>query len=1284
MELRNWLGSHHQVNVVVPSVVSADQYSSSSSTSQHHHLHHYHHPQDTSSHHHSQARLNHQSQQQQLLQLAQLQHHHHHQQQQQHISQINNNTSNNQIITDPSSNADYFLHIQNSTVPNSTNLSKKQRLEQLNLLTTAAAVAAASVPTSILNDTSNLVSDSPPLLTTNVANHRTQPSKVLKQQQQSSSKKQQLQLIDNDQQRHDGGEAVTQGSSSSQISSTTTEDDSTARHHHYHHHHHHHHLLLTSPVPSQVPELIDSSKISVQSLKRKHDDSIDMTVKQQQQELVTSSSSATSSVSAAVVSQASIISTNANGIHYETGAIGNVQPAQQVHTTTQKYQQQQQSQQLSVVAMQEQQDQKQPVAPTNDGDYQLVQNEVLYSMTNSYEVLEFLGRGTFGQVVKCWKKGTNEVVAIKILKNHPSYARQGQIEVSILSRLGQENADEYNLVRAYEVFTHKNHTCLVFEMLEQNLYDFLKQNKFSPLPLKCIRPIVQQVLVALHKLKQLGLIHADTKPENIMLLDPIRQPYKVKVIDFGSASPVSKAITSTYLQSRYYRAIEILLGLPFCEAIDMWSLGCVIAELFLGWPLYPGSSEYDQIRYISQTQGLPPQSMLSNGTKTQRFFNRDERESPYPFWRLKTPEEHEAETGIKSKEARKYIFNCLDDMAQINVPSDLEGVELVAEKLDRREFVDILKRMLHLDQEYRITPAEALNHPFVTMAHLVDFAHCNNVRHSVQMMEVCKRSKPPTVPVNLVSDLNSSFLNGFNGQMTFASAQQMALQQQQQAAQQQAQQAQQLQAFRTTQGRGGDIYVSYPIPAAAASYIPNIALTQQLAQAQAAAAHAARQQIPALSLIPPYQDLGSPLFGTQTAAAMLSIPTQLPLGTLQPIGIPISLPMVQADQTRHFLINNNATATWGPANQFLVPPTFAAAAAAVARRNSVLLQDADQLWRAPLMSFDPNIDSTQQQQQSTSNKVSAATALYPLELNDSRMFARINHQHQPTSSTNSSNSSNNRCQRYVPKDVNINNNNNNSNRRYNSNNDQTKINSSIKLINQLNAQQQQQQHYIQQSYPVQQTQQQQYVGTTASTSSCGSSSSSSVASMPLSQHDNPQRPVSVITLSSDSDDEKDITPTHQRTVFNAPPIISNPSSKHKHLQQVPVNDHKSHDNKQQIKKERLSIDTTNNIIQQYQMPSSLLLNPSSNSKPEPTFYDYQQHQHDCRQQALLGSLVYNDPRHMSLFLSPNSFVTTASHHAHHPSAHQLYSSMSPTTAAAALAAAAAAQTNRHHHHRRLY
>ncbi|XP_059385063.1 homeodomain-interacting protein kinase 1-like isoform X5 [Carassius carassius] len=373
-----------------------------------------------------------------------------------------------------------------------------------------------------------------------------------------------------------------------------------------------------------------------------------------------------------------------------------------------------------------------------EGDYQLVQHEILCSVSNSYEVLEFLGRGTFGQVAKCWKRGTNEIVAIKILKNHPSYARQGQIEVSILNRLSAENADEFNFVRSYECFQQKGHTCLVFEMLEQNLYDFLKHSKFSPLPLRHIRPILQQVATALMKLKSLGLIHADLKPENIMLVDPIRQPYRVKVIDFGSASHVSKAVCSTYLQSRYYRAPEIILGLPFCEAIDMWSLGCVIAELFLGWPLYPGASEYDQIRYISQTQGLPPEYLLSAGTKTSRFFKRGP-DSSYPLWRIKTPSEHEAEMGIKSKEARKYIFNCLDDMMQVNLPTHLEGTDMLAEKADRQELIDLLKRMLRLDADKRITPTKTLAHPFVTMSHLLNFPHSSHVKSCFQNMDICKR-----------------------------------------------------------------------------------------------------------------------------------------------------------------------------------------------------------------------------------------------------------------------------------------------------------------------------------------------------------------------------------------------------------------------------------------------------------------------------------------------------------------------------------------------------------------
>ncbi|KAJ3593039.1 hypothetical protein NHX12_005377 [Muraenolepis orangiensis] len=195
------------------------------------------------------------------------------------------------------------------------------------------------------------------------------------------------------------------------------------------------------------------------------------------------------------------------------------------------------------------------------------------------------------------------------------------------------------------------------------------------------------------------------------------------------------------------RAPEIILGLPFCEAIDMWSLGCVIAELFLGWPLYPGSLEYDQIRYISQTQGSPGEHLLNVGTKTARFFCR-ESDSPYASWRLKSTDEHEKETMMKSKEARKYIFSSLDDIVHVNLVMNLEGSDLLAEKADRREFVSLLKKMLWIDAEKRIAPAEALNHSFVTMQHLPDFPHSNHVKSCFHIMDVCRPRPGPYDAMN--------------------------------------------------------------------------------------------------------------------------------------------------------------------------------------------------------------------------------------------------------------------------------------------------------------------------------------------------------------------------------------------------------------------------------------------------------------------------------------------------------------------------------------------------------
>lgn len=372
-------------------------------------------------------------------------------------------------------------------------------------------------------------------------------------------------------------------------------------------------------------------------------------------------------------------------------------------------------------------------------DYKITAHEILHSMTGEYEVLEFLGRGTFGQVVKCWKRHTNELVAVKISKDHPSYKKQAEIEVNILGLLMQEDSEEFNYVRAIECFSHRNHTCVVFEMLQQNLYDFLRNTKFKPLALKYVRPILHQVATTLLKLQHMNLIHSDLKPENIMLVDQERQPYRVKVVDFGSATQTAKAVASSYLQSRYYRAPEIILGLPFDEAIDMWSLGCVAAELFLGWPLYPGPSEYDQIRYISQTEGLPSQHLLQNATpsKRNRYFKRIINAAGHHEWVLKNPEEYEFESGKARKEegSRRYVFNRLDDIASRNFPSSLSSNESMAERVDRSVFVDLLKKMLELDPKKRIKPADVLRHSFFTFTHLTQFYYCKSVQSAIHVMD---------------------------------------------------------------------------------------------------------------------------------------------------------------------------------------------------------------------------------------------------------------------------------------------------------------------------------------------------------------------------------------------------------------------------------------------------------------------------------------------------------------------------------------------------------------------
>ncbi|KAA1125317.1 dual specificity protein kinase yak1 [Puccinia graminis f. sp. tritici] len=181
--------------------------------------------------------------------------------------------------------------------------------------------------------------------------------------------------------------------------------------------------------------------------------------------------------------------------------------------------------QLQLLQQQQHQQQQQ------DPNHQI--RSIRSSASHKYLILDVLGQGTFGQVVKCQDMKTHQVVAVKVVKNKQAYFSQRYLH-------------------------HHNHLCLVFELLSSNLYELIKQNSFRGLSTSLVRVFTNQLLDALTVLNEAHLIHCDLKPENI-LLTSLSSP-EIKVIDFGSACHERQTVY-TYIQSRFYRSPEVILGL---------------------------------------------------------------------------------------------------------------------------------------------------------------------------------------------------------------------------------------------------------------------------------------------------------------------------------------------------------------------------------------------------------------------------------------------------------------------------------------------------------------------------------------------------------------------------------------------------------------------------------------------------------------------------------------------------------------------------------------------------
>uniref|UniRef100_A0A3B3IAH7 Protein kinase domain-containing protein n=1 Tax=Oryzias latipes TaxID=8090 RepID=A0A3B3IAH7_ORYLA len=247
-----------------------------------------------------------------------------------------------------------------------------------------------------------------------------------------------------------------------------------------------------------------------------------------------------------------------------------------------------------------------------------------------YIVKEFLGEGGFGKVAKCsklWrgfgkvarctKLGSPEIYAIKIITN----VQEGKEEFESMKLIQVLDPDENHLMKMYECFSFQNVICLVYEILEESLEDFLIKNECKATPLTYVRALAQQMFQALKALKSIGVVHCDIKLDNIMFAD--KNSLKFKLIDFGLAVESKELPIGTEIQVTRFRAPEVILGLPLDESVDMWALGMVLACVYFGNYPFPSRTEYETIRAMVQIFGLPEADVLNRAKNKDTFFTRD-------------------------------------------------------------------------------------------------------------------------------------------------------------------------------------------------------------------------------------------------------------------------------------------------------------------------------------------------------------------------------------------------------------------------------------------------------------------------------------------------------------------------------------------------------------------------------------------------------------------------------------------------------------------------------------
>ncbi|XP_034992904.1 dual specificity protein kinase CLK1 [Zootoca vivipara] len=316
-----------------------------------------------------------------------------------------------------------------------------------------------------------------------------------------------------------------------------------------------------------------------------------------------------------------------------------------------------------------------------------------------YEIVSILGEGAFGKVVECIdNKAGGRHVAVKIVKNVDRYTEAARSEIKVLEHINTSDPNNiFRCVQMLEWFEHHGHVCIVFELLGLSTYDFIKENSFLPFSLDHIRRMAYQICKSVNFLHSNKLTHTDLKPENILFVKSdyteaynpklkrdertLKNP-DIKVVDFGSAT-YDYEHHSTLVSTRHYRAPEVILALGWSQPCDVWSIGCILIEYYLGFTVFPTHDSKEHLAMMEKILGPLPIHMVQK-TRKRKYFHHDQLD-----W-----DEHSSAGRYVSRRCKplKEFMQCHD--------------------ADHENLFDLIGRMLEYDPAKRITLAEALGHPF--------------------------------------------------------------------------------------------------------------------------------------------------------------------------------------------------------------------------------------------------------------------------------------------------------------------------------------------------------------------------------------------------------------------------------------------------------------------------------------------------------------------------------------------------------------------------------------------